>query len=151
MRFNEQIRRTFFVYALVPIFFLCIMSYIFLYVMSYTTHTKRNEKNTIVLASHIEKELNFYEAKAEEMAKALSTHMDKMDQVSMKRWYEGFYIFMSERKLKGNFYVFDVNSQVVMSNTTFVPEYSKQDIVGGYLRKCHCSLKKRGLCPIKLI
>lgn len=149
MRFNEQIRRTFFVYALVPIFFLCIMSYIFLYVMSYTTHTKRNEKNTIVLASHIEKELNFYEAKAEEMAKALSTHMDKMDQVSMKRWYEEFYIFMSERKLKGNFYVFDVNNQVVMSNTTFVSEYSKQDYSWGIFKKMSLQPEKAWTMPNK--
>ena len=149
MRFSEQIRKTFFVYALVPIFLLCIVSYIFLYTTSYMTHTSRNEKNTSVLADHLEKELDFYEAKAEEMAEVLSVHMDKLDKLSMKQWYEDLYIFMNQRELKGNFYVFNINYEVVMSNTTFIPEYSKQDYSWGIFKKMLLEPKSAWAMPNK--
>lgn len=147
MHFSEQIRRTFFVYALVPIFLLCIISYICLYTISYMAHTRRNENNTSVLTSHLEKELNFYEAKAEEMAEVISIHMNDLNKVDMKMWYEDLYIFMKQRELKGNFYVFDANYKIIMSNTTFIPEYSRQDYSWGIFKKILLEPKSAWVMP----
>ena len=132
MRFSEQIRRSFFVYALIPTLLLCVGCYIFLYSMSYIAQTKRNEQNTQVLASQLESELNFYEIKAEELADLLSKEISHLDE---KKWYEDIYTFMRQRELQCNFYIFDTDYKILMSNTTLIPEYSTQTYNWGIFKK----------------
>lgn len=126
-RFKDNIKKTFIIYALIPVFIITFFSYIISFSIWYRTVIDRNRQINNEVSGRLDTILSSYMKKANE----LSTK-DYIIQCILLRQesaaiYEECYKFTNSMDARCNFYVFDNELMPIISSSTIIPEYASPE------------------------
>ncbi|MTK12407.1 MAG: HAMP domain-containing protein, partial [Clostridiaceae bacterium] len=135
--FKNDIRKTFIIYAFIPLIIVMVFSYIITFFILYTTVVNRNKNINTEVSKRIESVISSYMNEAEK----ISIHADVINCLDYQRIscdiYEELYNFLNNMEIKGAFFVFDKNMKPVIASTTILPEYAQDGnaFTGGITRR----------------
>jgi len=123
-RFKDNIKKTFIIYALIPVFTITFLSYIISFSIWYRTVVDRNRQINDEVSGRLDAILTAYMDKAYE----LSEKKNIIQCILMRREsadvYEECYKFTNSMDARCNFFVFDDKFQPVIFSSTKIPEYA---------------------------
>jgi len=126
-RFKEDIKRTFIIYALIPVVIITFCSYVISFSIWYRTVVNRNRQINSEVSGRIETVLSSYMKKAYDSALE-----DRIIQCILLRQessaiYEDYYNYKNSMDIRCNFFVFDNTLSPILASSTKVPEYAKPE------------------------
>lgn len=123
--FKDDIKRTFTIYALVPVIIITFFSYIISFSMWYRTVANQNRSINQEVSKRIESVVSAYMSQAGKM----SSQADIVGSVSSgnvtSTIYEEFYRFVNSMDIRCNFFVYDKDMRPIIASTTQIPEYAQ--------------------------
>lgn len=135
--FKNDIRRTFTIYALIPVAIITFFSYLITFSILYRTVVNRNNNINTEVSKRIESVISSYMNQAEKISIQANV-IDCLNYRHISRnIYEELYKFVNSMEIKGAFFVFDKNMKPVITSTTILPEYAqeKNTFTGGITRR----------------
>ncbi|MCL5070251.1 MAG: histidine kinase, partial [Actinobacteria bacterium] len=127
--FKDDIRKTFTIYALVPVIIITFFSYSISFSILYRTVVNQNYNINTELSKRIEAIVSSYMNKAYKIAKQDNVIEYINSQHISSDIYEEFYSFVNSMDIRCNFFVFDENMQPLIASTTNKPEYAQNENV----------------------
>ena len=127
--FKDDIKRTFIIYALVPVLIITFCSYLISFSMWYRTVVTRNQAINSEVSKRIEFIVSSYISKANtvETKDYVSEYMNSGN--SGRKIYEELYGFVNSMDIRCSFFIFDKNMKPVIASTTIIPEYAQGENV----------------------
>ncbi len=136
-RFKDDIKKTFIIYALIPVVIVTFCSYIISYSIWYRTLVNRNRQINSEVSGRIEKILSAYIKKAYELGsedeiiqlivlnRKTGTQENSSRQSSII--YEHLYSFVNSMDIRCNFFVFDHELTPILASSKKLPEYAEPE------------------------
>lgn len=124
--FKDDIRRTFTLYALIPVIIITFSSYMFSFFMWYKTVIKQNYDINQKIAGTIEGIAASYIDEALSIS-AQDDITDIMHSRDASRIYERLYTFVNSKDIRCNFFIFDQDMNPVIASTKNIPEYAMKE------------------------
>ncbi|MEN6315469.1 MAG: histidine kinase [Clostridiaceae bacterium] len=127
-RFKDDIKKTFIIYALIPVVIVTFCSYIISFSIWYRTVVDRNRRINIEVSGRIETVLSSYMQKA-----YYSSSEDRiircilLRQEENREIYEDYYSFKNSMDIRCNFFIFDNSLSPILASSTKIPEYAKPE------------------------
>lgn len=125
--FKDDIKKTFTLYALIPVIIITFFSYIISFSLWYSTVMDQNKSTNAKVSGRIQSIMSSYMAKADKMANqdtlinAITTHKASVE------LYEEFYNFVNSMDIRCNFFVFDASMEPIVASSTLRPQYTQMD------------------------
>lgn len=136
-RFKDDIKKTFIIYALIPIVIVSFCSYIISYSIWYRTLVNRNRQINSEVSGRIEQVLSAYIKKAYEYASGgeivqwilMYGKAGTLENTSRNssRIYEHLYSFVNSMDIHCNFFVFDHTLTPILASSKKLPEYARPE------------------------
>lgn len=123
-RFKDNIKRTFIIYALIPVFIITFLSYIISFSIWYRTVTDRNRQINNEVSGRLNYILSSYMEKAHELSEKDNIIQCILLRRESAAIYEECYKFTNSMDARCSFFVFDRNFEPVISSSTKIPEYA---------------------------
>ena len=135
--FKEEIRKTFILYALIPIIILSFIFYNLLFWYSSKTVEKSNQKYNNNISNIISKEFISYKAEVEDLVKWVEIKKAFYNQHDEAMIYERLYNTVNKHSIRSIFYVFNESGEAIITNAKGQPQYAKNDdlFISGVFRK----------------
>lgn len=127
-RFKDDIKKTFIIYALIPVVIVTFCSYVISFSIWYRTVVDRNHHINDEVSGRIETVLSSYMNKA-----YYASFEDRIIQCILLRQeksrtiYEEYYSFVNSMDIQCKFYIFDNDLNPILANSTKIPEYAKPE------------------------
>lgn len=124
--FKDDIRRTFTLYALIPVIIITFSSYMFSFFMWYRTVIKQNYDINNEISGKVEGIVSSYI----DEALSISEQDDIMGSIYSRdasRMYERLYNFVNSKDIRCNFFIFDKDMNPVIASTKNIPEYAMKE------------------------
>lgn len=125
--FKDDIRKTFAVYALVPVIIITLSSYFIFMSMWYRTVINQNRSINMEVSERIEGIISSYMSKASELASEENLINCINSRHIGSEIYEELYGFINSMDIRCNFYIFDENMQALIASTVNEPEYARRE------------------------
>jgi len=124
--FKDDIRKTFTLYALVPVIIITFSSYMFSFFIWYRTVIKQNFDINQEIAGKVETIVASYI----DEALSISSQKDIMKSIYIQddsRIYERLYNFVNSKDIRCNFFIFDKDMNPVIASTKNIPDYARKE------------------------
>lgn len=126
-KYSDVIRNTLIWYAIVPIILLSLGAYLILFFLGDKLIERENISNNKYVANLMEENIAEYTS----LVRSLSVDENLINVIENnsepKNVYEVLYKFVNRRTLKSNFYIFDKNGKMIMSNKNVKPDYINEE------------------------
>lgn len=126
-RYRDDIRKSFIIYALIPVIIIAVFSYCLLFFSLYRTIVLRNHTINVQVSKSIESIIDYYD----KQAIRLSTDENVMAQLELKHanseLYKVFYDLVNKMEIKANFFIFDNHLQPIIQSSNHIPEYAQDE------------------------
>ncbi len=125
-RFKDDIRRTFTLYALIPVIIITFSSYSLSFFMWYRTVIRQNYDINNEIARKIEFIVSSYTKEAYQ----ISEQEDIMEEISSYNnsfVYQRLYDFVNAIDVRCNFFIFDADMNPIIASTKNIPEYALKE------------------------
>ncbi|WP_179122302.1 sensor histidine kinase [Caloramator quimbayensis] len=126
-KFKDDIRKTFILYALIPVIIITVSSYLFFLGMWYKTIKNQNNNINFQLSRRIDKILNNYINEAYIISREKLVIDTIMEGSGSSRVYNRFYSFVNSRDVRSSFFIFDKNMNIIAASSRFLPSYAVQN------------------------
>lgn len=123
-RFKDDIRKTFTVYAIIPVVIITFSSYLISFSMWYKTVVSQNNSINTEVSERIESIVSSYIYKAYEIAND-DNMIRHIKSQSSRKIYESLYGFVNSLDIRCKFFVFDEDMVPVIASTKKIPEYAE--------------------------
>ncbi len=121
--YRNKLRNVFFGYAMTLVIILAAICFFLIFVMGYITVEKRNQYNNEKVNDSLEINLTTYRNIILEYSES-DIILDSIHSVENRhKAYEIIYSFVNKQNIKCNFYFFNSNGEMVMSNILKPPDY----------------------------
>ncbi|UVI29378.1 sensor histidine kinase [Paenibacillus spongiae] len=136
-RYRDGIRKTFIIYALIPVIIITLTSYILSFSSLYNTIVSQNDKDNVQIAETIGSLVESYQNQANRLSKDERMLAYLKLKHSSSTLYESLYNFVNDMELKGNFFVFDDKLKPLIQSSNYIPEYAQGEhsIMWGPIRR----------------
>ncbi|MDV4151896.1 histidine kinase [Clostridium sp. AL.422] len=126
-KYSDVIRSTIIWYAIVPIILVSLIAYIVLFLWGKNLIVKENNNSNNNVSELMKENLTEYSSLIDTMS--LDEGLISIIQEGMEpqKVYEVLYKFVNKRTVKSNFYVFDKEGNMIISNKNIKPEYINED------------------------
>lgn len=134
-RFKDDIKKTFIIYALIPVVIVSFCSYVISYSIWYRTLVDRNRRINSEVSGRIETVLSAYMKKAydssleDEIIQCILLSRESSRQESSSRQnsviYEDYYNFVNSMDIHCKFYIFDHTLTPILASSKKLPEYAR--------------------------
>lgn len=125
-KYSDVIRSTLIWYAIVPIILVSLCAYLILLFQGNRLIAKENINNNEYVSSLMEENLSEYIS----LIKAISEEEGLISVIKyngkQQNIYEILYKFVNKRTVKSNFYIFDENGNMLMTNRSIKPQYIQE-------------------------
>ena len=123
-RYKDDIRKTFIIYALIPVIIITFFSFFISFSILYRTVVKQNVNINAQVSKRIDSVVSSYMNKAYTMA-----NNDKLTKYFFSKSvgsnvYEDLYAFVNSMDIKCNFFIFDENMNPIVDSNSNIPEYA---------------------------
>lgn len=121
--FREEVRKTFFLYALIPSIVISFLVYNLIFIFIKIEVKKENKRVNNLISQMLDKEFTDYKEQIEYLAVSLD-----LEKQSATEIYENFYNVLNKHTIKSIFYVYDKDGNIIYTNSTTgaVPQYSRK-------------------------
>lgn len=126
-RFKDDIKKTFTIYALVPVIIITFASYMISFSMWYRTVVSQNHSINTEVSKRIESIVSEYINKAEVLSKQDNIIEGVLSKQVNSSTYEEFYSFVNTKDIRCSFFVFDENMQPIIASSREIPEYAQTE------------------------
>lgn len=126
-KYSEVIRNTIIWYGIVPIIVLSLVAYLILFIWGNKLIVKENTDSNKKISKLMEENLSEYSLLIENISKDEGIISIINDGVKSQKIYEILYKFVNKRSVKSNFYVFDKDGNMIVSNKNIKPKYISDD------------------------
>lgn len=120
---RDELRRTFTIYALIPIFVISILVFILAFAYWNTNVLERNQSSQDTAGTILTTIINGYLDKANDIAAFCDISELRTNNTAKTEMYEKLYRYTSGLHINTNFYIFDDNLTQLISNQRQEPEY----------------------------
>lgn len=124
--FKDDIRKTFTVYALIPVLIVTFSSYMFSFFIWYRTVIKLNYDINNDISGRVENIVSAYSKEA----LALSTQDNILWTINSNdnsMVYQRLYDFVNAKEVRCNFFIFDADMNPIIASTKNIPEYARKE------------------------
>lgn len=122
-KYSDVIRSTIIWYAIVPIILVSLIAYLVLFFWGKNLIIKEISNSNEHISELMEENLNEYSSLIDNMSMDEGLISIIQDGVKPQSIYEVLYKFVNKRTVKSNFYVFDKEGNMIISNKNVRPEY----------------------------
>jgi two-component system, sensor histidine kinase YesM len=134
--FKKEIRKTFFVYALIPTILLSFLFYNILLAYSSRLIRERNDENNKAVSETLDSEIQLYRNEIGKISESAAIRNIFRDGSGKTPLYEILYRFANERVIKTYFNIIDINGKVLITNSWGNTRDSSRNLTEtGMLRK----------------
>lgn len=126
-RYSDVIRSTIIWYAIVPIILVSLIAYMVLFFFGNKLIVKENNNSNKKISESMEENLNEYSSLINNISSDEGLISIIKDGVKPQRIYDALYKFVNKRTVKSNFYVFDKEGNMIISNRNSKPEYISEE------------------------
>lgn len=126
-KYSDVIRSTIIWYAIVPIILVSLIAYIVLFFWGNKLIVKENNNSNEKISVLMEENLKEYSSLINNISSDEGLISIIKDGVKPQSLYEVLYKFVNKRTVKSNFYVFDKDGNMIISNKNVKPEYISED------------------------
>ncbi|NOU98888.1 sensor histidine kinase [Paenibacillus planticolens] len=125
--YREVIRKTFIIYAIIPVIIITLTSYILSFSILYKTIVTRNHDYNVQISRIIGKIIGSYQEQADHFSKDERTLSYMELNLSNSQLYENLYNFINQRETKANFFLFDDKLKPLVQSSNNIPEYAQDE------------------------
>ncbi len=126
-KYSDVIRSTLIWYAIVPIILVSLIAYIVLFFWGNNLIVKENANSNAQISELMEDNLQEYSSLIDNLSVDEGLISIIKDGVKPQKIYEVLYKFVNKRTVKSNFYVFDKDGNMIISNKSIKPEYINEE------------------------
>lgn len=126
-KYSDVIRSTIIWYAIVPIILVSLIAYMVLFFFGNKLIVKENNNSNKKISESMEENLNEYSSLINNISSDEGLISIIKDGVKPQRIYDALYKFVNKRTVKSNFYVFDKEGNMIISNRNSKPEYISEE------------------------
>ena len=126
-KYSDVIRNTIVWYAIVPIIIVSLVAYLILFLWGNKLIVKENVNSNINISKLMEENLGEYRSLINNISNDESLISIIEDGIKSQKIYEVLYKFINKRTVKSNFYVYDKNGNMIISNMNIKPDYISDD------------------------
>ena len=126
-KYSDVIRSTLIWYAIVPIILVSLIAYIVLFFWGNNLIVKENANTNAQISELMEDNLQEYSSLIDNLSVDEGLISIIKDGVKPQKIYEVLYKFVNKRTVKSNFYVFDKDGNMIISNKSIKPEYINEE------------------------
>ncbi|NOU74536.1 hypothetical protein GC098_24590 [Paenibacillus sp. LMG 31458] len=135
--YREGIRKSFVIYAIIPVVIITLASYLLSFSSLYRTIVSRNYKYNVQIADTIGNIIGTYQNQADHLSKdgGMQDYLEL--NFSNSKLYSSFYDFVNKMETKGNFFVFNDKLKPLIQSSDHIPEYAQgeADFMWGPIRR----------------
>lgn len=123
--YREGIRKSFVIYAIIPVVIITLASYLLSFSSLYRTIVSRNYRYNVQIADTIGNIIGTYQNQADHLSKdgGMQDYLEL--NFSNSKLYGSFYDFVNKMETKGNFFVFDEKLKPLIQSSDHIPEYAQ--------------------------
>lgn len=125
--FKDDIKRTFTIYALVPVIIITFSSYLISFFMWYRAVVDQNSNINAEVSGRIEAIVSTYMAKAIDLSTQNNILKSLNSGYADSTIYEELYNFVNQMDIRCSFFVFDDKMNPVIASTKNIPEYAQKE------------------------
>ncbi|HYE81992.1 MAG TPA: histidine kinase [Clostridia bacterium] len=124
--FKDDIRRTFTLYALIPVIIITFSSYMFSFFIWYRTVIKQNYDINNEISRKIESIVSSYIREAYNLSEQENI-MEDINSHDNSIMYQKLYNFVNSKDVRSNFFIFDKDMNPIIASTKKIPEYALKE------------------------
>lgn len=121
--FRDDIRRTFTLYALIPVIIITFSSYTLSFFMWYRTVIRQNYDINTEISMNVESIVSSYIAETFNISEQANI-MEDITSPNTSLIYQELYNFVNSKDVRCNFFIFDKDMNPIITSTKNIPEYA---------------------------
>jgi two-component system sensor histidine kinase YesM len=122
---KDELRRTFTLYALIPIFIISLISFALAFTYWNTSVLGRTQSKLAVVCDSLETLISGYMEKANEIASFSDLSKLQENQASKVEMYQKLYEYTNQTGVYTDFYIFDEQMNMLISSKSQEPEFAR--------------------------
>lgn len=130
--YKDDIRKTFTVYALIPVIIITFSSYVLSFSILYRSITARNQEINAETAKTVGTIIGAYIKQVDELSRNEKIIACIESKKANSKVYEMLYDFLNSMELKGNFFAFDKDVHCLIETSNSIPEYAQGEYASSW-------------------